>query len=379
MKPALISSLLLAALVTSAGPAGAVQSAPVPQSAEALAPFTARQLAPGVHLLATPPDYLGPVIGNVTLIEQSDGIVLIDSGLTAADGRRVAGFVRSITGKPVKVVVITHWHNDHPQGVSSIRAVWPAARVISTARTREHLAGPAMDDVGFAPNEAYETSLLNQLSQAEAQIQAALRDPAHDEATRGRYACMLVEYRRLAREVRGTHLVLPTETFIDALLLDDPVRPVRLIHLGRANTDGDALAWLPNERIVVTGDVVVSPTPFGFFSFPEDWIGVLERLKAMDHALLVPGHGEPQADTTYLDRLIGTLRDVRAQVGPLARQGLTLEQVRERVDYSAQTDLFGDTPRNRRLFDAFWLTPITESAWREARGEPIVQGGEDGE
>jgi len=188
---------------------------------------------------------------------------------------------------------------------------------------------------------------------------------------------MLAEDRRLAGEVRGTHLVLPTETFAEELLLDDPVRPVRLMHLGRANTDGDALAWLPNERIVVTGDVVVWPTPFGFFSFPEDWIGVLERLKAMDYALLVPGHGEPQADTAYLDRLIGTLRDVRAQVGPLARQGLTLEQVRERVDYSAQTDLFGDTPRKRRLFDVFWVTPITESAWHEARGEPIVQGGDD--
>jgi hypothetical protein len=62
------------------------------------------------------------------------------------------------------------------------------------------------------------------------------------------------------------------------------------------------------------------------------------------------------------------------QVGQLARQGLTLEQVRERVDYSAQTEIFGDTPRKRRLFEAFWLTPITESAWREARGEPIVQG-----
>ena len=43
---------------------------------------------------------------------------------------------------------------------------------------------------------------------------------------------------------------------------------MRLRFLGRANTEGDAIAWLPRQRIVMTGDVVVSPTPFGFFSFP---------------------------------------------------------------------------------------------------------------
>src|SRR6188768_3639851 len=50
------------------------------RSPEALAPFAARELAPGIHLLATPPDFLGPAISNVSIIEQSDGIVLIDSG-----------------------------------------------------------------------------------------------------------------------------------------------------------------------------------------------------------------------------------------------------------------------------------------------------------
>src|SRR5687767_6145815 len=114
MNRAMIPSLLLAALVCAGTPAGAFQAGTVPQSAEALAPFVARELAPGIHLLATPPEYRGPVVGNVTVIEQADGMVVIDSGLTATDGRRIAGFVRSITDKPVKAVMITHWHNDHP-------------------------------------------------------------------------------------------------------------------------------------------------------------------------------------------------------------------------------------------------------------------------
>lgn len=372
-----MSSLWLAAV---AGLAPCVPAqAIVPQAAEALAPFVARELAPGVHLLATPPQYRGPVVGNVTLIEQSDGVVLVDSGLTAADGRRIVGFVRSITDKPVKAVLITHWHNDHPQGASEIKAAWPQAEIISTARTHDLLLSPMMARyVGLRPDERHETIFINQAQQAVSAAEAALLDPGHDEDLRARYRRMLEDNRRAIGDYRGTHLVEPTRTFTEDLLLDDPLRPVRLIHPGRANTDGDAIAWLPRERIVVTGDIVVAPTPYGFFSFPEDWIGVLGRIKALDFALLVPGHGEPMTDAFYLDRLIGTLDDVRAQVGPLARQGLSLEEVRERVDFSAQSDIFGDTPRNRALFEAFWLTPITESAWREARGEPIVQGGEDG-
>lgn len=355
-------------------PAAAAPSSGPAVQAPALAPFVARELAPGIHLLATPPEFRGPVIGNVTVIEQEDGVVVIDSGSNAADGRRIVAFIRSVTDKPVKALAITHWHNDHPQGASAIREAWPKVRIISTRATRDGLAGPAAEFVGFEPDERFDTIGLNQMSDFLSQVRAASQDPAHDEETRRRYQRMMREIEARMVDLKGTYIVLPTETFADELLLDDPVNPVELRFLGRANTNGDAIAWLPKQRIVVTGDVVVAPTPFGFFSFPEDWVGVLQKLKALDFALLVPGHGEPQADAAYLDRLIGTLTDVRAQVGPLARQGLTLEEVRAKLDFSEQSAIFGDTPRNRTLFEGYWLTPIVESAYKEARGEAIVQG-----
>ena len=137
----------------------------------------------------------------------------------------------------------------------------------------------------------------------------------------------------------------------------------------------NAIAWLRRQRIVATGDVVVAPTPFGFFSFPESWIGVLQRLKALDFALLIPGHGEPQTDAAYLDRLIATIADIRAQVGPLAQQGLSLEETRQRVNFAPSLEQWGTTPRLRSTFEGYWLTPMVENAWREARGLPIVQGG----
>lgn len=367
------SSFLTAlALAAFAGPTAAPAIRPVDPAM--LAPYAARDLGPGVHLLAEPPLFAGSVSGNVTLIEQRDGVVLVDSGGSIGDGRRVVAYVRSLTDKPVKAVMITHWHGDHPLGIEAIRAAWPHVRIIATPQTRAGMLGPGSAVVGLQPDDRFDTLAFNRMSAGVAQSQALLRDPSVDEARRQRVQALIRNLWTYARDFEGTYMVPPTETFTDQLLLDDPERPVRLMYLGRANTEGDAVAWLPRQRILISGDIVVSPIPFGFGSYPEDWIRVLERLKALDFALLVPGHGEPMTDAAYLDHLIGTIRDIRDQVGPLARQGLTLEQVRQRVDFSAQTAIFAATPLLARAFRTFWLEPMVENAWKEAKGIPIVQG-----
>jgi glyoxylase-like metal-dependent hydrolase (beta-lactamase superfamily II) len=270
--------------------------------------------------------------------------------------------------------MITHWHGDHPLGIEAIRAAWPRVRIISTPQTRAGMLGPALTNVALRPDQHFDTIAFNNMSAAVAGAQALLNAPGTDDARRQRIAAFIHNLWTYAHDFEGTYMVPPTETFADQLLLDDPEQPVRMMYLGRANTEGDAIAWLPRQRILISGDIVVSPIPFGFGSYPEDWIRVLERLKALDFALLVPGHGEPISDAAYLDHLIGTLRDVRAQVGPLARQGLPLEQVRQRVDFSAQTAIFAATPRLAAAFQSLWLEPMVENAWKEARGIPIVQG-----
>lgn len=366
--------IIAAALLGMAAP----DRAPPPLlSAAALSPFIARELAPGIHLLGTPPDFLGSAVSNITIIEQRDGFVLIDSGASAGHGRAIVSYVRSLGPKPVKALLFTHWHGDHPLGASEIRRAWPKLRIIATDATKRAMLGPAMQGVSLRPDEKYEVAIYNQVSATLATLASRRADPAATDDQRARYDRMGRELLDFAASYRGTHIVPPTETFAERLLLDDPERPVELRYLGRANTEGDAIAWLPRQRIVMTGDIVVSPVPFGFYSYPADWLTTIERLKGLNFALLVPGHGEPQTDSVYLDRLSATIRDVRAQVGALAGQGLTIDEVRKRVDFSAQTEMFGTTPRLKRGFETLWLTPMIENAWREAKGLPIVQGGED--
>ena len=339
-----------------------------------VAPFHARQVASKVHLLSTGEDYFGPVIGNVTLIEQSDGFVVVDSGLTAANGRAVVAFARSLSPKPIKAVAITHWHNDHPQGVSAIRDAFPNVRIIATPATEDGMLHAEPNGVGFYPDPKIDAEMASLVAQSKENMQKLLADPATASDRKERIRKALVQYDGFLADYKGTYIVPPTETFERELLLDDPDMPVRLIHLGRGNTNGDLIAWLPAQKIVASGDIVVAPTPFGFYSYPGDWIETIGKLKALGFTTLIPGHGAPQTDTAYLDKLVRAMSDIREKVGPLAKAGTPVAEVRAKVDFDEITALFGDTPRNKLNFENLFIQPMIHNAYKEALGEPIVQG-----
>lgn len=351
-------------------------AAPAAASPEpSFAPYEVHRLVDGVRIMAQPPDHLAFASSNIVLIEQADGVVVVDSGWTRHDGDLIVRYIRSFTAKPVKALIFTHWHNDHIQGASQIRAAWPHVRIIATAGTRDGIAGPAgTQGLGFTPNPAADATLAKQM-----------RDAAADADKRGAEAAtpwLKLRYARMAREFRegipaevGTHFVAPTEILGDAdIVIDDPRLPVQVMFLGRANTAGDAVVWLPNQRLVASGDIVVSPVPFGFGSYPGEWIETLKKVRALGFDVLVPGHGQPQEDSGYIDRLIATITEIRTQVARLAGEGLTLDQVRARFDAKAAFAVFGAMPRREPAFDALWLHPMIENAYKEAKGIPIVQG-----
>lgn len=337
-------------------------------------PWAASTISPGVHLLAAAPDWFGPVVGNVIFIEQSDGWVVIDSGLTASHGRDLVRYARWLSPKPIKAVAITHWHNDHPQGVSAIRDVFPQVRIIATRATERGMLGPESFAVDYMPSPEADAAIAKLIEPTLEQLSKILADPATAPDRAERVKKAIAQYRAFPKDFAGTYIVPPTETFERRLVLPDSLRPVELLYLGRANTDGDLVAWLPNEKVVATGDIVVSPSPFGFFSFPGDWIETLGKLKAMPFEVLIPGHGDPQRDRTYLDKLIRAFADIRAKVAPLARAGVKQDEIKAKVDWASTIAPFGDTPRNKANFEALFIDPMIPNAYKEALGQPIVQG-----
>jgi len=337
--------------------------------------FQAEQVADGVYTLNQGDDFHIQPRGNVGIVLQSKGVVLIDSGGSPDGAEQVIAFVRSLTDRPVTAIVITHWHGDHALGVSRLLEEWPGARVVSTQPTRDMLLSPDADR--FMPGD---DAAANAVYQANIQggvnyLRNASLDESLSEAERRGFSQAALEYEQFGHEMARAHRVAPTEVFEMSMTLEDQTHPLEVSFSGRANTAGDAIAWLPQQQVVFTGDIVVLPIPYGFNSYPGEWVMALQKISVLGYRVLVPGHGRPQYDSAYVDMLVAMLNEVRAQVAPMAPTDMDAAAVSGAIDLDdASTELAGEDPWLRRWFRAYWKDPVVSSALREARGEEIVQG-----
>jgi glyoxylase-like metal-dependent hydrolase (beta-lactamase superfamily II) len=326
--------------------------------------YEVQQVADRVHLVVRPDALRQPPEGNVEVIEQADGLVVVDAGGSPLGGRRIVEKIRSISRKPVKYLIYTHWHGDHHLGAGAFRQAWPAMRIISTPGTRGPMTGPQMD---------YITTLAPQMRKMP-EYAPKLAQSKGDAEEKVRIGQLIADGPKVATAYDGVKVWPADLTFDKDLSIPDADAPVEVMFLGRANTDGDAVVWTPKQKVLITGDIVVAPIPYGTESYPADWIEVLKKLKAYDFAALIPGHGEVEHDRVYLDDLIALIEDVRAQVEPLAKQGMSLDDIKKKVDFEHQYEVFcGQRTFWRRALKQFFLDSMIASASSEARGEPILQ------
>lgn len=358
------------AVLSLAVPAAAGRATPAPDIPAAQRPYLHQtvRVDARVHVLMQRPATLPAPVSNVTVIEQGDGLVLVDAGASFGSGRRIVDLVRGLSRKPVKAVIITHWHPDHTMGLPALVAAWPQAEIIATAVTRDHMLGESQKATPKAPDPAWDQSRVAQLESYRTQaFDLDLTVPAIRQGLDQTMAFIGLRQS----DAPGGYIVAPTRTFTDRLVIEDPVAPVEVRFLGKGDTDGDAVVWLPRQRILVAGDNVAAPIPFGFTAFQAEWIDLLVRLKAFDFSVLVPGHGELQRDSAFLDRLIALIGRVRAEVPPLAAQGLTAEQVIARMDFSAERKAFaGDDAWVGVWFDRYTVAPMVTAAWTAATQKP---------
>jgi glyoxylase-like metal-dependent hydrolase (beta-lactamase superfamily II) len=359
------SSLAAAlAAVVVASPAWAV--APDPSQAPQVFARKTAAITPRVHLVYKPNPTDPPFEGNVVVIEQTGGLVVVDAGGSPPSGGAVVAEIRKISPKPVRYLIYTHYHGDHNLGAGALRAAWPKMTIISTAKTQENMTGAPMAYVASYAKSYSDMADFAATQAADPKLPQALRDGWARTASAG--PGMVAGYADMK-------VVPADQTFTDRFSIPDAQAPVEVLFLGRGNTDGDAVVWAPRQRVVASGDLVVAPIPYAAQTYPSEWIATLRKLEALDFAYLIPGHGPVMTDRAYVEKVVASLETVRAQVGPLAKAGVPLAEVRKRIDLaSMKTGFTGDDPWLKFLIDAVFTGDLVSNAYKEARGEEVVQG-----
>jgi cyclase len=328
---------------------------------------TVQEITDGIYVFGRRPSWRFSVQPNTLVVVNEHDVVVVDGGY-GSYSEDIVREIRRITDKPVSVVVNTHWHQDHNLGHYVFKREWPQARVIAHEETRARMVG---DDDFLGKKTPVD---LDEVIDRQRKLLEEARKEGRSPAVLA-YLADLIEGLPAARsEFAKASLVPADETFSKRLVLHRGDRRIELLYFGVANTRGDIVVWLPGERIVAAGDVVVRPTPYGFGSSPAGWANVLRSINGLDYQILVPGHGDLQRDTDYVAQLAGMMDVISSDAcTALAAGAEDGAEVSAAVDWSRfEPALTGGDPLLSRLFEGWFKKPIGAGALEEIANNPSV-------
>jgi glyoxylase-like metal-dependent hydrolase (beta-lactamase superfamily II) len=235
---------------------------------------TLQQLGDGVFCLTAEGDpNTGIVIGD-------DGVMIIDARATPVMAQELMQRLRALTDKPVKYVLLTHYHAVRVMGASAYKA--------------QHI---------IASHGTYE--LIK-------------------ERGRQDFASEVQRFPRLFKAVETVPgLTWPSITFESSLTLWMGGREVQMRHIGRGHSKGDTIVYLPDCGVLYSGDLVEEgATPYCGDAYFADWPGTLDRLEGFRPKALVPGRGAALIGAEQVARSIASTRGFLRDLSSVVRAGV---------------------------------------------------------
>ena len=233
---------------------------------------------------------------NTGIVVGDDAVMVIDTQATPVMAADVIRRIREVTDKPIKYVVLSHYHAVRVLGASAYQPQQIIASQDTLDLIRERGEADKASEIGRFP--------------------------------------------RLFQAVESVPpgMTWPTITFRGEMTVWMGSLEVRLIQLGRGHTKGDTVAWLPQERILFSGDLVeFDATPYAGDAYFKEWPATLDAVAALKPEKLVPGRGPAlQTQERVAAGLAGTrgfVSDLYATVQTGVRAGKDLKRVyRETLD-----------------------------------------------
>jgi glyoxylase-like metal-dependent hydrolase (beta-lactamase superfamily II) len=306
------------------------------------------KVADGVYAAVAAPAY--KVNCNTAIIENDDGVMIVDTHSKPSAARVIVEKLRDITRKPVRYVVNTHFHWDHWHGNEVYPATYPDAEIVTNQITRE-----AMVMKGLKRIQDHVRQVPGEITKLKADLQAA----SPSQRTKLEADLRLAE--AYLTEVKALKPALPTIAFEQTMKLYRRDREIHLLHLGRAHTAGDVFVYLPREKVVITGDAMIGWTPFMGDGYPEEWAATLDRLAQLDFTHIIMGHGNVTG-REWLGTFRSYVHDMVEAVRQEAATGATLDEVKQRVTAKL-------APRYEKPFSAYgdyrpWRTGVLANVER---------------
>jgi glyoxylase-like metal-dependent hydrolase (beta-lactamase superfamily II) len=302
--------------------------------------------------------------GNTTVIVTNEGVVVVGASTSYLSRRHLARIQR-LTRQPVRYLIVTHWHRDHNMGASVYQDAFPDLQVIEQSRSAEisDRRNPAII-AQFMHGQPGRDLIEQFRGPADTGRDAEGNQLAGYDLMRARRG--YAEMRAVIEGGRETRYVSPQIRFDEGMVLHLGGKEIQLRRVV-GHTDGDTLVYLPQDQVLITGDVVTLPTPFGGGEY-EQLIDALDGVIASPARIIVPGHGPVQYDRTQIQLQRDMYRSLVDQAIAAARERLTPDQFKERLDLeSFRTRIVGDDPEKQWGWDNYFLAEAVERVYDRVR------------
>ncbi len=269
------------------------------------------------------------VMSNALVIVNDEDVVVVDSHITPAAARALIASIRAITDKPITTLINSHFHYDHAHGAQAFGNV----QIIGHEFTREKLTGDPMNEHTFLDSKARFDRTLDRLEARLANV---------TNATERLELETQVEFNRA--HIQATKEVTPVPpdvTMSDRLTLFRGDREIQIHFFGRAHTGGDVGVYLPEDKILFTGDMLLGGISYLGDGYVGEWAQTLQNLKQLDIDLVLPGHGPGFRDLERIDYVQAYYRDLHDGVVRLKAGGATAEEAAVQVDLTHHGDTLG--------------------------------------
>lgn len=277
------------------------------------------------------------VCGNITLVINENDALVVDSGFTPEIANSAIEEIKKLTSKPVKYLVNTHWHGDHWHGNGTFVKAFPDIKIISTQRGQNEIQTRGKQDL--LPNGFIE-QFTKQVATYEEILSTGMENGQKVTSERLDRIRLILEAKTKQKEIASLKDLIPVTpnfTFTDRMTIQSGTRQIQFHYLGFGNTSGDCVIYLPDDKIIITGDLVVMPSPYESGAFCREWKETLIKLREFQFDILIPGHGDPQPNRDYLDFLIRLFDEIIVQTRTCANttQMRTLEEVKKTVTHES--------------------------------------------
>ena len=296
------------------------------------------ELAPGIFLFTTPNYGDVGLDGNSIAILSRDGVLVYDTNGTPAAAAAVLAEIRTLTDRPVQWIVNSHWHWDHWYGTETYLPAFPAVRIVAHEKTRKMMMGPALE----FNRPGIEVQLPNYLQSLE---RRAAANPA--------LTPLLDADRFFLDQKAHVRHTFPNVTFTDRLTIELGDRHIEVLHAGRGVTPGDAFVYLPEQKILLIGDLIVNPITFALSGYPTEWLRTLEKIDALDIGTIVTGHGAPLRDKALLHATMDVFRVLLGEGKAAKEKGLNPDQAKAAILpglHDLMVKITGDDPALNNAF-----------------------------